>query len=156
MWKPGQESMPARTVFTKSCALYLGTDRLVLNNYTTLDYQKEVYFNAQSHIQAAQAAPNADPDVLGITLFQAGGVTTMIANDDVKVEENMAEGEPGDGSPTNAVMETLTHSILKTLLMEQKSSELEYVQAQVDMVNSQCSDSPTSSQESLESQKSQN
>ena len=149
-----RESVPACTVFTKSCALYLGTDRMMLNNYTTLNYQKEVYFNMQSSIQAAQEDPNADPEVLGITLYQPGGVNTMIASDDVEAEEDMAGGGPRDGSLSNAVMEALTHSVLKTLLVEQKTLELEYVQAQVDMVNSQCSDSPASSRESLESHKS--
>ena len=43
-----REVIPQCTVYTKSCALYLGTDRMKLSNNTTLDYQKEVYFNAQS------------------------------------------------------------------------------------------------------------
>ena len=37
-----REVIPECTVYTKSCALYLGTDRMKLSNNTTLDYQKEV------------------------------------------------------------------------------------------------------------------
>ena len=131
-----RDVMPVRTVYTKSCALYLGTDRLKLSSHTTLDFQKEVYFNVQSRIQAAQADPNADPEVHGIRLFQHGGVTAMIDPDDVEAEENLADGKPGDGSVTNVVTEPLTHSVLKTLLMDQKTDELAYLQEQVDMVNS--------------------
>ena len=120
-----------------------------LSNNTTLDYQKEVYFNVQSWIQAAQHDPLADPDVLGICLFQSGGVIAMIDPDDIETEEGMADGEPGDISSV-AVTEMLTHSILKTLLIEQNTEELQYLQDQVDMVNFQCSESPSSSWESIE------
>ena len=121
-----REVIPECTVYTKSCALYLGTDRMKLSNNTTLDYQKEVYFNAQSQIQAAEHDPLADPDVLGIRLFQSGGVITMIDPDDIETEEGMADGEPRDISLV-AVTETLTHSILKTLLVEQNTEELQYL-----------------------------
>ena len=63
----------------------------------------------------------------------------------------MADGKPGDITSV-AVMETLTHSVLKTLLMEQNTEELHYLQEQVDMVNFQSSESPSSSQESIESE----
>ena len=63
----------------------------------------------------------------------------------------MADGEPGDITSVT-VMETLTHSVLKTLLMEQNTEELHYLQEQVDMVNFQSSESPSSSRESIESE----
>ena len=143
-----REVIPERTVYTKSCAFYLGTDRMKLSSNTTLDFQKEVYFNAQSRIQAAQLDPTADPAVLGIHLYQAGGVKAMIDVNEIESEENMADGEPGDFSAMVAT-ETLTHSTLKTLLMDQRTEELQYLQDQVDMVNFQRSESPPSSQESL-------
>ena len=63
----------------------------------------------------------------------------------------MVDGEPGDITSVT-VMETLTHSVLKTLLMEQNTKELHYLQEQVDMVNFQSSESPSSSRESIESE----
>ena len=74
----------------------------------------------------------------------------MIDPDDIETEEGMADGKPGDISSVS-LMEMLTHSVLKTLLVEQNTEELQYLQDQVDMVNFQCSESPPSSRESIKS-----
>ena len=143
-----REVIPSRTVYTKSCALYLGIDINTLGDKTTLDYQNEVYFNAQSHIQSAQQKAECPPEIKAIQLFQLGGVIANIDRDDVELEESWAEGEPGmdAGCPT----ETLTHSTLRTELVEQEIQEFNYLEAHVDIINSQRSESPTPSQESLE------
>ena len=141
-----------RTVFTKSCALYLGTNKMKLANSTTLDYQKEVYFNAQSRIQADQAKPDAPEGVLGIHLFQPGGVNAMIDPDDIETEEGYADGESGDGPALDTPTDTLTHSVLKAMLVDQKTEGLLYLEEKLEMIGSQRSGSTHSSTESIDSQ----
>ena len=142
-----REVIPSRTVYVRSCALYLGTDVNTLGDKTTLDYQNEVYFNAQSHIQTAQQEPDCPQIIKDIPLFQLGGVNANIDRSEVEKEESWAEGEPGKDAdiPTD----TLTHSTLRTKLVEQEVSEFHFLESQAVIINSQRSDSPTLSTESL-------
>ena len=77
----------------------------------------------------------------------------MIDPDDIDTEEGYADGESGDGPPPGNPTETLTHSVLKSLLVDQKTEGILYLQEKVEMINSQRSGSSrSSSTESIESE----
>ena len=115
-----------RTIFPNSCAFYSGVNPQQLKDLP-LRWQRDVFFNSWSRIQAAVTKRDAPKDVKKITLYQKDGVKVNITSEDCNIEEGLADGEPRDDDEDDDTSDTIFDSKIKEKLTQQGLSNFDHV-----------------------------